>query len=243
MYTDICIYTCTFISLSFSIMLWLFHFLLFACLFSFFQQIRNVFGAKSAKAYSKNSSSSSGNNTTSNSSSSGSSKINPIDEVNGQRNAVLNPAASDLYVSQLKNFIAKNSTNPSDCRTNERPKSKQAAQTESHHQQHHQHLSNSLESSGQYKQFKRKCKRAVYKFMKGLFDERKLKKFALHQQPEPIYFEVSQSTRDCRPESVCAKLYLKCDCDETQRVKLKARVLEWKRVHVLVHTLACVRYK
>lgn len=157
-----------------------------------FQQIRNVFGAKSARSYGKNTGNNSKNINTSTSGSNNrshsSSKITQIDEVNGQHTAALDPAASDLYLSQLENFITKHSTNAFDCRPNKCFKSKRVEQTE----RHHHHLPNNSEPKSQYRHFKRKCKRAVYKFMKGLFDERKLQKFTLHQQPEPIYFEVSQ---------------------------------------------------
>lgn len=141
-----------------------------------FQQIPNVFGGKNAKAHTNTN----------------------TDEVNDQR-AILNPAASDLYVSQLKSFIANNSTDAFDYRPNKRSKSKQIECTQYQQQQQHKHnphhrSANSAEPKSQYKQLKRKCKRAVYKFMKGLFDERKLQKFKnfqQQQQTEPIYFEVS----------------------------------------------------
>lgn len=180
--------------LSFSIMLIISFSLicLLVCFHFRFQQIRNVFGAKSAKSYSKNSGNNS-KNISSSTSGSSSSKIHQIDEKNGQHIAALNPAASDLYLSQLKNFITKHSTNTFDCRPNKCFKSEQIEPAEYHH---HHHLANSSEPKSQYKQFKRKCKRAVYEFMKGLFDERKLQKLTVHQQPEPIYFEVSQPTAD-----------------------------------------------
>lgn len=163
----------------------LFHFPFFAFCFIFRQQIRNVFGAKSAKAHNNSNNSSNSN----------------VNEVTDQCDVV----AADLYVSQLKNFIAKNSNDSFDCRQQQQPKqpkkSKQVAERE-----HHLHLStylpNSSEPKSQYKDLKRKCKRAVYKFMKGLFDERKLQKFKNFNQDEPIYFEVSTKcsmpTKHCR---------------------------------------------
>lgn len=194
-------HSCTFISLFFHHA----HYFIFSDLLVCFrfQQIRNVFGAKSAKSCSKNSGNVKNTSTSTSGSTSEShrsSKINQIDEVNGQQIAVLNPAASELYLAQLKNFISKHSTSTLEDRPNRRTKSKQPEQTQYHH---HQHLSGSSELKSQCTQFKRKCKRAVYKFMKGLFDERKLQKFTLHQQPEPIYFEVSQSTGDYAVLYIC----------------------------------------
>lgn len=104
---------------------------------------------------------------------------NNVVDLNGQCDVV----ASDLYVSQLRNFIAKNSTTSFAC-----------------HKQHHSqvdkqpHRTYSLHSSeakNQHTDFKRKCKQAVYKFMKGLLDERKLTKIKSLSKVEPIYFEVS----------------------------------------------------
>lgn len=114
-----------------------------------------MFGAKSAKAH------------------------NNIVDANGRCDV-----ASDFYVSQLRNFIAKNSNASFECRKHQQ---KQVADEH----QHQTYLPNSTESKNQHKDFKRKCKRAVYKFMKGLLDERKLKKIKNINQEEPIYFEVS----------------------------------------------------
>lgn len=156
--------------------------------FSFFlQQIRNVFGAKNAKAHNNNNNKDSYSNTNN----------NIVNKTTGQCDIV----AANLYVSQLKSFIAKNSNEPFDCRhrhakQTKQQKPKQVAEQPSQQQQT-RHLStylpNSSEPKSQYKDLKRKCKRAVYKFMKGLFDERKLHKFKNLSQDEPIYFEVSTS--------------------------------------------------
>lgn len=108
---------------------------------------------------------------------------NNVDEIDGRCDATTN----DFYVSQLRNFLAKHSNASFNCRHHH--KQKQVAE-------HQHHLStyspNSLEpkSQQQHKDFKRKCKRAFYKFMKGLLDERKLKKSKSFKPEEPIYFEV-----------------------------------------------------
>lgn len=127
-----------------------------------------MFGVKSAKAH------------------------NNVDKVNGRCDVV---AATDLYASQLRNFIAKN-TNASFDWEQHQPEQKQPKKhTNQHHHQLHlsTDLPNSSEPKSQYKDFKRKCKRAVYKFMKGLFDERKLQQFKSFNQDEPIYFQVSSA--------------------------------------------------
>lgn len=96
---------------------------------------------------------------------------NNVADVNGRCDVI----ASDFYVSQLRNFLEKNSNASFDCRKH----------------QHQTNLTNSFEPKNQHKDFKRKCKRAVYNFMKGLLDERKFKKIYKFNQEEPIYFEVS----------------------------------------------------
>ncbi|XP_031619743.1 uncharacterized protein LOC116338542 isoform X2 [Contarinia nasturtii] len=113
-----------------------------------FKKIRNVFGTKNTKAH------------------------NNVVDVNGRCDVV----ASDFYVSQLRNFLAKNSNASFDC----------------HKHQHQTNLTNSSEPKNQ-QDFKRKCKRAVYNFMKGLLDERKFKKINKFNQEEPIYFECDAS--------------------------------------------------
>lgn len=122
-----------------------------------------MFGAKSAKTHNNNNS-------------------NVVVDVNGRCDVV---ASSDFYVSQLRNFIAKNSNVSFDCRKHQQ---KQVAK-----HKHQTYLSNSSEPKNdhQHKDFKRKCKRAIFKFMKGLLDERKFKKIKSINQEEPIYFEVS----------------------------------------------------
>lgn len=117
-----------------------------------------MFGAKSAKTHN-----------------------NSVEEVNNRCDVV----ATDFYVSQLRNFLAKNSLASFDCRKNQQ---KQVAE---HQVDLSTYLPNSCEPKNQHKDFKGKCKRAVYKFMKGLLDERKLKKIKSFNQAEPIYFEVS----------------------------------------------------
>lgn len=91
--------------------------------------------------------------------------------------------ASDIYVSQLKNFIAKHSHASFDCRKYQ-PKSVAEHELSTH-------SADNAEPKGPHKDFKGKCKRAVYKFMKGLLDERKLQKIKSFNQEEPIYFAVS----------------------------------------------------
>lgn len=89
-----------------------------------------------------------------------------------QVNGSADVSSSDLYIKQLHEFLSKNSdaslTLPAD-------KVKQKTQ------------------NSQPTYLKHKCKRAVYRFMKGLFDERKLKKSHKLHQEEPIYFEVSST--------------------------------------------------
>lgn len=104
---------------------------------------------------------------------------NNVVDANGRCDVV----ASDFYVSQLRDFIAKNSNASFDCRKHQQ---KQVAE-----HQHQIYLPNSSEPKNQHKDFKRKCKRAFYKFMKGLLDERKFKKIKSISEQEPIYFEVS----------------------------------------------------
>lgn len=115
-----------------------------------------MFGAKSAKTYNNN-------------------NVVAAADVNGRSDVV----ASDFYVSQLRNFIAKNSNASFDCRKHQQ---KQVAD-----HQHQTYLPNSSQPKHQHKDFKRK----FYKFMKGLLDERKFKKIKSIKQEEPIYFEVS----------------------------------------------------
>lgn len=109
-----------------------------------------------------------------------------VDEIDGRCDANSN----DFYASQLRNFLAKHSNASFNSRHHH--KLKQVAE-------HQHHLStyspNSSEpKSQQHKDFKRKCKRAFYKFMKGLLDERKLKKSKSLKPEEPIYFEVRVCT-------------------------------------------------
>lgn len=114
-----------------------------------------MFGAKSAKTH------------------------NVVVDVSGRCDVV----ASDFYVSQLRNFIAKNSN-----ASFEYCKHQQKQEAE---HQHQTYLPNSSEPKNQHKDFKCKCKRAVYNFMKGLLDQRKFKNIKNINQEEPIYFEVS----------------------------------------------------
>lgn len=100
-------------------------------------------------------------------------------DVNGRCDAF----ASDFYVSQLRNFLAKHSHASFDCR---KYQPKQVAE-----HQLSTHSADGSEPKGHHKDFKGKCKRAVYKFMKGLLDERKLQKIKHLNQEEPIYFAVS----------------------------------------------------
>lgn len=162
-----------------------------------------MFGGKSIKAKTNNDNNihSSQTNKSNKNKNNNNSINNSVNKSNGQ----CDTAVTDLYVSQLKSFIAKNSNEPFDYqhtkhtkKQKQKPKQKQIVEqpTEKHHS-HHLNLStnllNSCEPNSQYKDLKQKCKRAVYKLMKGFFDERKLQKFRNFHQDEPIYFEVSIS--------------------------------------------------
>lgn len=85
---------------------------------------------------------------------------------------------SDLYIKQLHEFLSKSSDAPSKFSSGDKHNKLQ--------------LSNSADSKSQPTDLKHKCRRAVYRFMKGLFDERKLKNIHSVSQAEPIYFEVNE---------------------------------------------------
>lgn len=106
---------------------------------------------------------------------------NGVREINGQSDV----ATSDFYLSQLKIFLSKNS-NAFDCRKSQAIQEERPA-----HQSQTGNSVNCPKRKGQHRDFKLKCKKVVYKFMKGLLDERKLKKEKSLDQEEPIYFGVS----------------------------------------------------
>lgn len=116
------------------------------------------------------------------------SNISSINTINGRCDAT----NSDFYIKQLKNFIAKNSHESFNCGHYQRQSIQIDDRDQQQYQQYHQStiLSNNLKSRSQSKDIGRKCKRIVYKFMKGLLDERKFKK-GKTLKDEPIYFEVS----------------------------------------------------
>lgn len=84
---------------------------------------------------------------------------------------------SDLYIKQLHEFLSKSSDAPL-----------KSSSTDKHNKLQ---LPNSVDSKSQPTDAKHKCKRAVYRFVKGLFDERKLRDILSVNQAEPIYFEVN----------------------------------------------------
>lgn len=142
------------------------------CIFCFFlhfvTQIRNVCGTKSQS----------------------NSSIDTIDE---QKRCEPNANHSDIYLAQLKNFIAKNSHESFKCK---RYQTRSIQIAETHHNHRSTVLTNDLVSVNQSTDLGRKCKRFVYKFMKGLLDERTFKNGKIFKE-EPIYFEVRFSV-DCK---------------------------------------------
>lgn len=83
-------------------------------------------------------------------------------------------------MAQLKNFIARNS---------HRTKSLQIAQPHHNNKNRSTISTNAWVSVDHSKDLGRKCKRFVYRFMEGLFDERTCKNGKILKE-EPIYFEV-----------------------------------------------------
>lgn len=85
---------------------------------------------------------------------------------------------ADVYIEQLHEFLSKSSDVP----------------LKSSPDKHTKRLTIQLPHAGdgnsQPTHLKYTCKRVVYRFMKGLFDERKLRKLRNVCQAEPIYFEV-----------------------------------------------------
>lgn len=147
------------------ILRWLRNFLIFVfffVLYLFIQQIRNVCGTKSQ------------NSTT--------------DKIDEQKQCVSKANHSDIYLAQLKNFIANNSHESFKCK-HYQTKSLQIAQSHHNNKNRSTILTNDLVLVNQSKDLGRKCKRFVYKFMKGLFDERTFKNGKILKE-EPIYFEV-----------------------------------------------------
>lgn len=135
---------------------WLRNFLIFIWFFYLFiQQIRDVCGT----------------NAQSNSS---------IDTIDEQKRSETKANHSDIYLAQLKNFIAHNSHSTF--------KSLQISQSHNNNNNNNKNLV----SVNQAKDLGRKCKRFVYRFMKGLFDERTSTIFKNGKilKEEPIYFEV-----------------------------------------------------
>lgn len=132
---------------------------MFVFFFFLLLQICNIFGAKNSKAH----------------------QNQHAQQVNDQTDVL----ASDCYISQLKDFLSKNSN----ASLND---PKEISGKHQHQQKHYSIYSlNSLEPNSQQNNFKHKCKRAVYNFMKGLLNERKLKKRKQNlNQEEPIYLEV-----------------------------------------------------
>lgn len=131
--------------------------------YHFIQPIRNVCGTKSQS----------------------NSSIDIIDE---QKECKTNEKP-DIYLEQLKNFIAKNSHESFKCE-HYQAKSLQIAQSHHNNKNRSTILTNDLVSVNQQsKDLGRKCKRLVYKFVKALLDERTFKNGRILKE-EPIYFEV-----------------------------------------------------
>lgn len=132
--------------------------------YRFIQQIRNVCGTKSQS----------------------NSSIDTIDE----QKQCETKEKSDIYLEQLKNFIAKNSHESFKCKHYYQTKSLQIAQSHHNNKNRSTTLTNDLVSVNQQsKDLGRKCKRLVYKFVKTLLDERTFKNGNILKE-EPIYFEV-----------------------------------------------------